>query len=247
MILRDKTPADWRLVELLMSLPREARPSHVLLTGRPGSGKSFSAMTDGAPRGVVVVTLTQDSYVGQLLGTWISVGGDFVWSDGPCITAWRKGWRLVVNELHRANGDTESFLHTVLDDPRIARIVLPTGEVVQPSPGFECVATSNAEPEEIEAALLDRFDVKVEIKSPRPAALEGLPAALRNLAINSAKIDDADRWISFRSLIALGLLLKSVAAEDAIKLVFGRRAKEIEVAMKMGGVLPKDDGLGSIE
>ena len=83
------------------------------------------------------VTLTPDTPAAELRGHYIPVGSDFKWQDGPAISAWRYGGRLVVNEIDHAGGDALSFLLVCLDSDSTACLTLPTGEMVRPHPQFQ--------------------------------------------------------------------------------------------------------------
>ena len=66
----------------------------------------------------------------------------------------------------------------------------------------------NGEPEDLSPAVLDRLVVRVEIEQPHPDAIAALPAELRDIALEYAMRDDADRY-SLRSFFAFAELLKN--------------------------------------
>src|SRR5207244_1607050 len=117
-----------------------------------------------------------------LRGHFIPKGQEFIWMDGPALTAFRLGSRLVLNEIDKASGDALTFCHALLDDPGIARITLPTGETVIPHEDFHVIATMNGEPEDLPDALRDRFAVRIHIDKLHPEAVEALPKDLHKIA-----------------------------------------------------------------
>ena len=54
------------------------------------------------------------------------------------------------------------FLHGLLNDPTLARITLPTGEVLTADPNFKVIATMNGEYEDLRPSLQDRFSIAVD-------------------------------------------------------------------------------------
>lgn len=208
----------------------------VLLFGKPGSGKSFSAHNaDLGGRPLFSLTLTPETPAAELRGHYIPVGNEFQWQDGPAIKAWRFGGRLVINEIDHAGGDCLSFLLNCLDSQETACLTLPTGEMVKPHPQFQAVATMNGNPEELPSALLDRFPVCIEVDAVHPSALETLPHELRNVCLGSALADD-ERRISIRAWQCFAHLRNSVGAEAAAAAVFAKRAKDVLDGLKMAAV-----------
>jgi MoxR-like ATPase len=169
-----------------------------------------------------------------LRGHYIPNGNTFVWHDGPAIAAWRKGCRLVLDEIDRASGDAFTFLLALLDDPESARLTLPTGETVRPTAGFSCVATSNQLDLEsaMPAALLDRFARRIHIDELSEGALQKLPAELRGIASQTIK-ESGDRYISYRQWLAYAEDAHTVGADIAAKTVFGARWADVRDAIKL--------------
>jgi MoxR-like ATPase len=227
-----KTQDCWEIVGAVVRYSRT-----LLLHGVPGTGKTFAgqhAALDG--RGLVNVTLTPDTPAAELRGHYIPVGGEFRWTDGPVIKAWREGARLVINEIDHAGGDALSFLLAALDTPATAAITLPTGETVRPAPGFQCVGTMNGDPEQdLPAALRDRFPACMEIDKPHPDAITALPADLQDAARGTVCAESAERRITLRAWLAFGSMRGVVGEEVAAAIHFGRdRAADILQALRIG-------------
>jgi MoxR-like ATPase len=212
------TRTSWALVERVLASASVAR---AYLYGPPGVGKTFAAVRAraGGAR-AYVVTLTQEMPSSELRGTWIPRGGELAWLDGPVVRAMREGGLVVINELLHASEDALSFLYPVLEMPETARLTLPTGETLQPAPGFRVIVTENHPPSELPPPLRDRFDVVLEIAEPHPKALEALSPELRTLARRSFALEE-DRRVSVRGWLVLDRLQHELGLEDACLAVFG--------------------------
>ena len=208
----------------------------VLLSGKPGTGKSFAAHNaDLSGRQLFSVTMTPETPAAELRGFFCPKNGVFDWLDGPAIKAWRFGGRFVINEIDHAGGDALSFLLNCLDSPETACLTLPTGELVRPAIGYQAVATMNGSPDDLPSALRDRFPVCIEVDAVHPSALETLPQDLRNAALGAALADD-DRRISIRAWQCFASLRSSIGAEAAAAAIFAKRAKDVLDSLKIAGV-----------
>lgn len=203
----------------------------VLLYGPPGTGKTTAGNFFGNPKEVYNVTLTEEMPAAELRGHFVPKGGEFVWTDGPALMAYRNGGRLVLNEIDRGSSDALVFCYALLDDPGISRITLPTGESVRPHPEFTVVATTNGEPSDLPEALADRF-VSILIESPHPEAMKSLPADLQEAAGNSVSGSGESR-VSFRAWRSFADLRAVLGEEIAAKAVFGPRASSILDTLKL--------------
>ncbi len=222
----------WELIEAIVGTSRRC-----LLYGPPGTGKTHIATHHkvNPGKGLYVVTVTEETGAAELRGHYIPEGDRFVWKDGPAISAWREGARLVINEINRASSDCLTFLYALLDDPDFAKLTLPTGETVTPAEGFEVIATMNGVPDDLPEALRDRFPVTVEVTEVHPAAVENLPEDLRELALATANLSGPRRisirsWMEFASLRA-ALHKEGIPTDEAQRMagkaIFGDRSKEV--------------------
>lgn len=248
-----KRISEWVLAEKVIP---ESRLT--LLYGPPGTGKTTAGNRVGLKGGEVVdnteqlrgglvggtlkpvfnifnITLTEETPAAELRGHYIMKGGEFLWQDGTGLMPFRKGGRLVLNEIDKASGDCLQFCHALLDDPGISAITLPTGETVTPHEDFTVVATMNGVPEDLPEALRDRFAVRINIKNPHPEAVKSLPADLRDVAKKGFNSGDPGRRVSFRAWKAFAQLRECLDEEIAAKAVFGVRAENILNTMRIEG------------
>jgi MoxR-like ATPase len=221
----------WELVRRVLA---SALVNRVYLFGPPGVGKTWCAYHEGrVERGVYAITLMPEMPASELRGNYLPRGGDFDWCDGPLVRAMREGARVVINEISHASEDVLAFLYPVLEFPATARVTLPTSEVVRPAPGFSVVVTDNLPPDDLPAALRDRFDAILEVSEPHPDALAALPEALREIARCTMGLED-ERRTSMRPWLVLAELQHEIGLENACLVIFGaERGSQIHEAIRL--------------
>jgi MoxR-like ATPase len=235
-------PECWKVAEDIIS----AGVPRVLLIGIPGTGKSYAARHFGLRQGqeVVNIYVREDSAEYQVVGTDIfQKDGSSGWRNGPALIAMQRGWRLVVNEIDHASGDVADAFMGIADDPRSAGWMLPTGEYVQPAPGFQAIFTMNAEREDLVPALADRLIMTVRITHPHPSAVMDLPEHMRKVAwqLSHEGVDEAQR-VSIRAFREYARALDlGVKPHYAALAAFHHRAEELVNAMDLATQDEPDD------
>ncbi|HEY8081185.1 MAG TPA: AAA family ATPase [Acidimicrobiales bacterium] len=230
-----RLPECWRdFVDAL-----DAGIDRIVLYGPSGTGKTYAALREGVGvAGAHRLVCTEDMTAADVTGCWMpTASGQFEWLDGAAVRAWRgdgvRGGRLVVDEADRAAGDVLALLLAVCDTDGSARFDHPaSGQPLTPNPGFTVVMTTNLEhPEELPAALRDRFPVAIGIDAPHPDAVDQLPEDLRDAAIAIAAAP-LPRRASLRAFYAYARLREVVEPERAARLAFGpARGQEITDAL----------------
>jgi len=211
----------------------------VILTGPPGTGKTYSGLTVGLTIGKPSFRLvcTEDMTTADVSGMFMpSADGGFTWHDGAATKAWRTGGRLVIDEIDKASGDVFALLLAYTDSVGSASIDLLNGETIRPAAGFSVVMTSNIEDSnELPPALRDRFPISITIDQAHPAALMSIRAEFRELAMKLVSAPMGER-ASLRAFYAFEQLLTGgFEVISAANLVFGKFiAESIVDAVKIG-------------
>jgi len=242
----------WQVAEAVMGVsPR------ILLRGKPGTGKTYHAVHSALrpDQDVYTITMTEETPAAELRGHYVPKGSDFHWQDGPAITAWREGARLVINEIDRSSEDVLSLMYAILDDPDFAELTLPTGEKVRPREGFQVIATMNGLPEDLPDALQDRLPVDIEITDVNPKAIERLPEDLREPAKNTALAKTSERGVSIRMWLEFASLRDKLpeklgdveGLQVAAKAIFGDKAQDALTALTVSTLSsPAHDMAGGV-
>jgi len=214
---------DWPEIE------KAIEKSHrVLLYGPPGCGKTHTAIL--LQNESLSVTLNEESTVAEILGHWIPKGQEFTWHNGAGTKAWIEGRGLVLNEIDQASGAVLTTLHALLDDFSMAQIYLPTGNTIKPKEGFSVIATMNGEIDALPEALQDRFELKIHVSKPHPAALAKLPEWQQNHFTQAGNL-----WnFTLREFLAFNKMCKQgIPVEIAAKTTVQERWQELIDLLKL--------------
>ena len=244
--LIDQLPADapqcWRDLYNLL----DAGIDRIILTGPPGTGKTFAGLTigDSVDRGAKRLICTEDMTDFDIVGGFMPAGERWDYHEGQAIQAWNgdglKGGRLVIDEVDRASGDVLALLLAITDSADSAKWTHPqSGKTLKPKDGFSVIMTTNVEdPRDLPEALVDRFPAIVHIDRPHPAALQRLPHAWRGYADRMANA--GENRISLRKFYDMLKLVDHLGLIEAARIMLGDKAEAFIDAVAIDGV--NDDG-----
>jgi hypothetical protein len=220
----------WEILEACL----DSGLNRILLVGPPGTGKSTTADRDG-----LRVTCHEDAGPESMVGTFIQKDGNTVWIDGPAVCAMKQGTRIVLDEADHSSPECVSLLYALLDDA--PSIMLPTGEQVKASKGYQVIGTSNSSPSDFPEAILDRFEAVIVASNPHPEAVKSVGLMVPIMTNYYSGLDKKPyqfkgsptlrKCRNFSKLVDAGM-----NHEIAATCVFGSAGKEILSAMTTAGV-----------
>ena len=162
------------------------------ITGLSGNGKTFSVEQACADlnRELIRVNITIETDEDDLIGGFRLVDGNTVWHNGPVVEALQRGAILLLDEVDLASNKI-LCLQSILEGKGI--FLKKTGTYVEPSAGFNIIATANTKGKGsddgrfigtnvLNEAFLERFALTFEQEYPTPKTeqkiLEKVAAAL---------------------------------------------------------------------
>jgi MoxR-like ATPase len=144
----------------------------VMVTGLSGNGKTFMVEQACAAsnREMIKVSISIETDEDDLIGGNTLVNGNVVYREGPVLNAMRRGAVLVLDEIDRGSNKLLAIQAIAEGKPYINK---KTGEIVEPAPGFNIVATANTKgkgsddgrfiaAQILDEAFLERFPITVE-------------------------------------------------------------------------------------
>jgi len=151
----------------------------VFITGMSGNGKTFSVEQACAAlnRELIRVNITIETDEDDLIGGFRLIDGNTVWHNGPVIEALERGAVLLLDEVDLASNKI-MCLQSILEGKGV--FLKKTGRYVQPTSGFNIIATANTKGKGsddgrfigtnvLNEAFLERFAMTFEQEYPTPA------------------------------------------------------------------------------
>jgi hypothetical protein len=149
------------------------------ITGLSGNGKTFSVEQACAQldRELIRVNITIETDEDDLIGGFRLVDGATVWHNGPVVEALERGAVLLLDEVDLASNKI-LCLQSILEGKGV--FLKKTGRYVQPTAGFNVIATANTKGKGsddgrfigtnvLNEAFLERFALTFEQEYPTPA------------------------------------------------------------------------------
>ena len=219
------------------------------ITGLSGNGKTFSVEQACAQlkRELIRVNITIETDEDDLIGGFRLVNGETAWHNGPVIEALERGAVLLLDEIDLASNKI-LCLQSILEGKGV--FLKKIGRFINPSPGFNVIATANTKGKGSEdgrfigtnvlnEAFLERFCVTFEQPYPAPAIeqriLEGIALDLgvedRDFCKRLCDWSDVIRKTFYdggiEEIISTRRLVHVVRAYS----IFGDKAKAIQVCI----------------
>ena len=175
----DSTFVPWGPFPDLVKVVKSEMFYPVYVSGMSGNGKTFSVEQAAAKlnRELVRVQINPETDEDDLIGGFRLVDGETVFAKGPVLKAMENGAILLLDEIDRATNKI-MCLQGILEGMPV--LVKKTGEIVEPTLGFNVIATANTKgtgsedgrytaASIIDEAFLERFTISVDQKFASPA------------------------------------------------------------------------------
>jgi len=144
----------------------------IFVTGLSGNGKTMMVeqAAANAKREFIRVQISPETDQDDLIGGFRLVEGETVFEKGPVVKAMELGAILLIDEIDRGSNKIMA-LQGVLEGKPI--VIKKTGELIEPKPGFNVIATANTKGQGsesgkfsaatiIDEAFLERFTITIE-------------------------------------------------------------------------------------
>lgn len=148
----------------------------IWIAGPSGNGKTFGVeqACAAAGRELIIINISNDTSEEDLIGSYILDNGNMIWSDGPVLTAMRRGAVLCLDEIDQARSSIMA-LNTIAQGKDY--YIKKTNELVTPAEGFMLIGTANtkgdgngmdkfAGAQIMNEAFLERFSIIIEQDYP---------------------------------------------------------------------------------
>jgi len=172
----DPTFVAWGPYTDIMKIIKSEMFYPTYISGLSGNGKTFMVEQACAKAGreFIRVQINPETDEDDLLGGFRLINGETVFCKGPVLKAMENGAILLLDEIDRATNKI-MCLQGVLEGKPV--LVKKTGETIEPSKGFNVIATANTKGKGsedgrftaasiIDEAFLERFTISVDQKFP---------------------------------------------------------------------------------
>jgi len=217
--------ASWETIMLAIThCPR------VLLTGRPGIGKTSVAVKCLRDLGyeTEVMSLTEGDFSQSIFGRERLDGkGGMEFIPSVAVKAASASYKtaLILNEINRASLEVLSALYPFCDVGPSAEVVLPNNKRLKLQKDFKVIATMNGNIDELPEGLRGRFPVAFQIDQIHPQLLMGLNADIRKLALDGQAPEKGSGvriWHTFQALVDN----PQIGLDQAVEILWGKDAGE---------------------
>ena len=172
----DPTFVAWGPFSDLVKIVKTEMFYPIYISGLSGNGKTFMVEQACAKLGreFIRVQINPETDEDDLIGGFRLINGETVFSKGPVLKAMENGAILLLDEVDRATNKI-MCLQGILEGKPV--LVKKTGEIVEPAPGFNIIATANTKGKGsedgrftaasiIDEAFLERFTISIDQNYP---------------------------------------------------------------------------------
>ena len=207
---KDPTFVPWGAFSDVVKILKSEMFYPVYVSGLSGNGKTFMVEQAAAKLGreFIRVQINPETDEDDLLGGFRLINGETVFSKGPVLKAMERGAVLLLDEVDRATNKI-MCLQGILEGKPV--LVKKTGEVVEPSPGFNVIATANTKGKGsedgrftaasiIDDAFLERFTVAIDQQFPSQT-VEKKIVAKHMEKFGKTDVEFAEKLVSWADII----------------------------------------------
>jgi len=168
----DKNFVKWGAYKDVLKIIKSEFFYPIFVTGLSGNGKTMMVeqAAANAKREFIRVQISPETDQDDLIGGFRLVDGETVFEKGPVVKAMELGAVLLIDEIDRGSNKIMA-LQGVLEGKPI--VIKKTGELIEPKPGFNVIATANTKGQGsesgkfsaatiIDEAFLERFTITIE-------------------------------------------------------------------------------------
>ncbi len=209
----------------------------VFICGLSGNGKTMMVEQIAArqKREAIRVNISIETDEDDLIGGNTLVDGNVVYREGPVLTAMKRGALLILDEIDRGSNKLMCLQAILEGKPYFNK---KSGEVIQPQPGFNIIATANTKgrgsddgkfmgAQVLDEAFLERFAITVE--QEYPSASQEKKIILNKMEVANCVDDEfADKLVTWADVIR-----KTFYEGGIDELVSTRRLEHIVKAFAM--------------
>ena len=245
----DPTYVKWGEYKTVLSVIESGHFFPLYISGMSGNGKTFMVeqATAKAKREYIRVQISPETDEDDLIGGFRLIDGETIFQKGPVIKAMERGAILLIDEIDRATNKIMCLQGVLEGNPVLLK---KTGEVINPAPGFNVIATANTKGRGsddgrysaasiIDDAFLERFVASID-QAYAPSNVE------KTILTKHAAKYDVDDSEFIEKLVSWSTVIRKTFEDDAIDevvstrrlchivkthSVFNDRAKSIELCI----------------
>jgi len=222
----DPTYVKWGEYKTVLSVIESGHFFPLYISGMSGNGKTFMVeqATAKAKREYIRVQISPETDEDDLIGGFRLIDGETIFQKGPVIKAMERGAILLIDEIDRATNKIMCLQGVLEGNPVLLK---KTGEVINPAPGFNVIATANTKGRGsddgrysaasiIDDAFLERFVASIE-QNYAPSNVE------KTILTKHAAKYDVDDSEFIEKLVSWSTVIRKTFDDDAIDEVISTR------------------------